>query len=192
MLIILIAAGLFAGCGVSDSKKIVDNREIVNGLYFTDGFSPEIRYVFDTPANLVSVEILVDSTSSGIPKEFMVETPYPNPANGNPSINLSVPVRTHVKGWIEEARWKNEAKKEVETPRTIPLVDEELQAGYHLFKPRMDSKCQNGDFDDGFYRIKFQAYDTTLFVDMYLIGYLENMPDSMQVMFENSIYVCNE
>lgn len=189
---ILLVAGLFIGCGISDSKKIVDNREVVNGLYFTEGFSPEITYVFDTPANLVSVEIPMDSSSSDIPKEFMVEVPYPNPANGNPFINLKLPVRTHVKGWIEEARWKDEAKKEVEAPRTIPIIDEELQAGYHSFNQQMDSKCRNGDFDDGFYRIKFQAYDTTLFVDMYLIGYLENMPDSMQVMFENSVYVCKE
>jgi hypothetical protein len=178
---------LISGCNLFTSDEVVDNRDLVEGLYFTNETSPEILNIFGEPAKLVEVPIRHDSLSQhdpNIPEAFFVSVPYPNPADGSPSFELQVPEATHVKVWIENARWIEDKPKMFDEVKVMEIANGNLQTGYHRFTLNMQEKCRGGIFDEGFYRIKVQAYDTTLFVDMFLLGTRENMPDDMKEMAE--------
>lgn len=185
-LLLLLFIILCIGCNISDKDDdsiLVDNRVVVEGIYITAEDSPEVLFAWQDPSPLVYINVSEDSTNesnSSIPDTFGIDVPYPNPAQGHPQLSVYLPLDASVNMWITEARWREEESEEIKTPLTFDIVDQELQAGKHQFTADILVDCLGGDFKAGFYRINIQAYDTTLHVDMYLLGYRENMPQSLK------------
>lgn len=158
----------------TDSNSIIDNRPVSNGIFVTNEMSPSPYQIWGEPT-------VPNGTKSQI-EGYALEIPYPNPADGNMNIQLSVPNTILGRVWLEKARWVNEKEQDYADPFVMEILNQEFQEGDHLIVLNDSFNCggeDTGTLEEGFHRVYFETEDFYYWRDIYITGYLENTPEGI-------------
>lgn len=171
---------VFLSCSDND---VVDNRPISYGIFVTNEMSPDAYQIWGDPA------IPDDAKSQA--EGYMLEIPYPNPADGNMNIQLSVPDTVQGRIWLEKARWVHEKEQDYIDPFVMEIINQEFVPGSHLVVLNDSFNCggkDSGTLEEGFHRVYFETEDFYYWRDIYITGYLANTPDGIS---DYTIYFCD-
>lgn len=159
---------------------------IVTGIFITNETSPEALAVWGTPNQNFPDPLQVSSDSQNCqpveneecfeaPITFFISTPYPNPSDGNITLEYGLPHATNVSVWVESATWVGEnSTLPLQTKRPFQVfvyLDNVAQTAGH-FSLRMDinSVCSGGEAFPGFYRIFLRTNNWLSWQDIYIYG----------------------
>ena len=165
------------------NNEVVDNRPISYGIFITNEMGPDAYQIWGEPTTPSSE----NSTTEG----YKLDIPYPNPADGNMNIQLSVPDTVQGRVWLEKARWVNEKEEDYNDPFVMEIANQEFSTGSHLIILNDSFNCggeDTGTLKEGFHRVYFETEDFYYWRDIYITGYLENTPDGIS---DYTIYFCD-
>jgi hypothetical protein len=179
-------------------------KNIVTGIYMTSVFNDRIG-IWGNPNFPVGIEfepeVVEDTTQEeqvSVPLFFRMETPYPNPADGNMYISVSFPKTFHVKVWMETASLnisQTESISGIYSPGTFQkyvLFDGKISTpGQYQFLMDKSTKCFGGELNQGFFRVFVQVDGKyTLWKDIYIGGFREKAPPAFRNF--NGAYPCSD